>query len=371
MAFQIKDFASISASMVNWMRASTSKVTDFNIGSVVRTLVEAAAAEIDELYQRMLIGLREAIPVSVYNSFSFERLDPIPASGLVRVSITPAGADVMIPAGTVFSAAGAALTYTSSEDALIEAGDSFVDIQVVASDVGVAGNIAPARVFTLTPPPPGFVSASNLTAFINGLDRETDDARKQRFIAYIDSLNRGTVKALEYGLKTTAILDPNGNPIERVASASIIEPWLSDPLQPVALVKCYVHNGVGSTSSALVTRAAEVIYGYTDASGKKIPGWKAAGVKVEVYAATEQAVPVSAVLTPQPGYEAAPLVASATSAIAEYIRALPIGETCVRAEIVAIGMEIPGVYNFVVSAPASDTVVAASIKLMPGAIDIT
>ena len=48
--FQIKDFASITASMINWLRANTTKVTDFNVGSVVRTMAEASAAEMEELY---------------------------------------------------------------------------------------------------------------------------------------------------------------------------------------------------------------------------------------------------------------------------------------------------------------------------------
>src|SRR3546814_7934576 len=87
MAFQTKDFVSIVASMINWMRSTQSKITDFNIGSVARTMVEAPAAEIDELYQQFFFGLKEAIPVSVYQSFDFEPIEAVPAAGLVRISI--------------------------------------------------------------------------------------------------------------------------------------------------------------------------------------------------------------------------------------------------------------------------------------------
>jgi hypothetical protein len=38
MAFQIKNFVSIVAAMVNHMRATQDKITDFNVGSVARTL---------------------------------------------------------------------------------------------------------------------------------------------------------------------------------------------------------------------------------------------------------------------------------------------------------------------------------------------
>ncbi len=55
MAFQIKDFTSIVASMVNHMRGTQKKVTDFQKGSVARTLVEAAAVENEELYLQMFL----------------------------------------------------------------------------------------------------------------------------------------------------------------------------------------------------------------------------------------------------------------------------------------------------------------------------
>ncbi len=56
--FQVKDFRSIVASMVNHVRATTTKITDFRVGGVARTLLEAPAIEIDELYQQMFNGLR-------------------------------------------------------------------------------------------------------------------------------------------------------------------------------------------------------------------------------------------------------------------------------------------------------------------------
>src|SRR3546814_6403650 len=83
----------------------------------------------------------------------------------------------------------------------------------------------------------------------------------------------------------------------------------------MSLVECYVHNGVGNTSSALVNRARDVIYGYYDANGNAVPGWKAAGVKVEVYAAEEQTVAVTGVLTAMPGFDKPSLITQATEVV--------------------------------------------------------
>lgn len=369
MAFQIKDFASISASAINWMRSTTKKVTDFNIGSVIRTLIEAVAAEIDELYQQMFIGLREAIPVSVYNSFDFAALGATSASGLIRVTVT-SGAAVTIPAGTVFSVDGRSVTYASQQDVTIASGATYADVQVSATSTGVAGNLGAGSSFTANPPPDRFVSAQNLAPFLSGQDAETDTARKIRFNAFIASLNRGTVVALTYGLKLTNVKDAAGNVIERVVGTAIIEPWRDDALQPISLVQCYIHNGVGSTSSALVTRAREVIYGYYE-NGQAVPGWKAAGVKVEVFAATEDTVAVVGEITVLDGFDVASTIDQAEQVIYSYILGLDVGVSCLKAAIVKRVMEIPGVHNFTAPGLADEVTAARSEKLMPGAIAVT
>ena len=371
MAFQIKDFTSIVASMINWAKSTQTKVTDFNVGSVVRTLIEAPAIEIDELYQQMFIGLKEAIPVATYNSFNFAALPAIAASGLVRVTIASSASATVIPAGTVFSYENGAVSYTSSQDVTIAAGNTYADVLVIATQAGVVGNITASTAFTVQPTVNGFVSATNLSPFINGAYAETEDARKIRFGAYVQSLNRGTVAALMYGLKTTALTDASGNLKERVVAASVVEPWLTDSNQPISLVNCYVHNGVGSTSSALVTQAKAVVYGYYDSNGNAVPGWKAAGVHVEVYAATEQTVNVTATLTADAGYDKPTLVSQATQAIFAYIQGLDIGATAIKSEIIALVMNIPGVVNFIPTAPSSDVTATNQVKLMPGTITIT
>lgn len=369
--FQTKDFVSITASMINLMRSTQQRITDFTVGSVSRTLVEATAAELDETYQQFFFGLKEAIPVSVYNSFDFAAIDAVPASGLIRVSITVSTSDTLISAGSTFTLTTSATSYASAQDVVIAAGETFADVLVTATEPGTIGNVPAGQSFTVNPTLEGFVSAQNLSPFMNGINAETPDDRKLRFNAFVQSLNRGTVAALEYGLKTTQLLDAGGNLIERVVAVSVYEPWKDDPNQPISLVKCYVHNGVGATSSALVNRAREVTYGYYDDLGTAVPGWKAAGVKVEVYAATEQSVAVTGVLTALPGYDKPTLVSSATQAVFAYIQGLDIGAEAVLSEIIRLIKDMEGVYDFVPSAPLANVAADKTTKLMPGAITIT
>ena len=61
----------------------------------------------------------------------------------------------------------------------------------------------------------------------------------------------------------------------------------------------------------------------------------------------------------------------AAAAISSYMMALAIGQSSIKAEIVALVMNIPGVYNYVGSLPAADVTATVSQKLMPGTITLT
>ena len=371
MAFQIKNFASVAASIINILKATQTLVTDFNVGAVIRTMVEAVAAEIDELYQQMFIGLKEAIPVSVYNSFDFAALEALPASGLVRVTITSSASDTTIPASTSFSLDNGTANYLSNSDVTIPAGSTFADVLVTADTPGAFANITAGQVFLIAPAVSGLLSATNLAGFSSGTDAETPEDRKSRFRAFIASLPRGTVSALEYGLKLAFLTGSQGEVTERVISSSIVEPWLTDSTQPISLVNCYIHNGAGTTSVALIARAREVIYGYYDVNNVPVPGWKAAGVRVDVFGASEIAVNVAGVLVASDGFDPAVLRATASEAVYSYLLSLAIGQPAIKSEIIAIIMGIDGVFNITLSAPTADTSSNKTAKLMPGTIAIT
>jgi hypothetical protein len=369
--FQLKNFASITASMVNLMQSTQNKVTDFNIGAIVRTMLEACAAELDELYQQMFNGLTQAIPVSVYNSFSFPALTKQPASGLMTVTISTQLAPTPISAGTVFTSSTTANTYTTSSDVIMPAGQTSASIPVVATTPGAASNIGATTQFSMSPQPSGFISAVNPNAFINGTDDETTADQLIRFNGFISTLQRGTNAAIEFGAKTTTLTDANGNVIERVASAVVVEPFLTNPSLPVSRFFCYIFNGVGNTSASLVSQAQNVVNGFTDINGNRVPGYKAAGTTCTVAAATQQPLNITAAVTAKAGFVQSTLAAQAVSILTAYLLALPVGAPAIFAIIESLVMAIPGVANFVILSPIADTAAAANNnKIMPGSISI-
>lgn len=371
MSFQIKDFLSIVASMVNHMRATQDKVTDFNVGSVARTMIEAPAIEIDELYQMMFRGLKEAIPVSVFQSFDFGTLPPIGASGAIRFSIpTAVIEDVTIPSGVyVMRTGGGGYRYFTTMNGVIPAGSTSVDVAAYCESAGAATNV-PANTLTVVSGVSG-VSATNPAMFANGRDAESEVERKARFMDYISTIARGTNAALLYGASTVIRRDAAGLPIERAAMVSIHEPYLTDSANyPPALVWMFVHNGGGGTSAELVADVQRVINGYVDQDGTIVPGWKAAGVSVVVSSAADTQVDVGASVVVLDGYTGADVRAQVDAGVRAYLSGLGIGEKVVVAEIVAAAMIVDGVYNVSVTLPAADIVMGVGDKAIPGTVEI-
>jgi uncharacterized phage protein gp47/JayE len=372
MAFQIKNLPSIAAAMINHVRGVTSALSDFNIGSVVRTMLEAVGIEIDELYQQIFNGLREAIPEATYRSFSFDRLAASPTSGQLALAIASSTVDVLVQDGTLVTTTASSTQFLTQGQVVIPAGSTTATLSVVAKTPGIGGNVPAGTAFTLNPPPTNFVSASNPIIFNNGRALETDPERKQRFISYVQTLQRATIDALKYGARTVSLVNAAGVQTERVQAVAVVEPYLADNTLPIAWVQVYVHNGVGATSGDLVTQVATVLQGYIDAStGKKIPGWKAAGVKVDVAAAAEVTQAVTGVITAEPGFAGADLIAAAEGVIEKYILSLDIGAPLQFKELVVRVGTIDGVANIVFSTPTADHTVTASQKLMPGTLTIT
>lgn len=293
MAFQIKDFTSIVASMVNHMRGTQKKVTDFQPGSAARTLVEGPAVELEELYLQMFLGLREAIPVATFRSFGFAKLPMSRARGYVSVSAeAPLPSDMTVPVGTVFTATDGR-QYTSTEPVTWAAGSSLVRIPVQAASDGLAGNIAT-----------GMITASNLfgvgytvsnSAIENGRDVETDAEREVRFAEYVAALSRGTVQACLYAARRSKVLDADDNIAEYVTRIGIAE--------SPGFVRIFIYSSLGAASSALVADGQRRIDGWRDVTtGIVTPGYRSAGVRVDVMAMVERVVPFSVAVEMLPGF---------------------------------------------------------------------
>ena len=203
MAFGVKHFETIVGSIINFFSGNNNELTDFYIGSRLRTAFEAVGIELEQIYYQLFIGINSGIEDGVYNSFNFTLIQSAPASGSVRFSrLTPAPVGgITIPAGTQISTPGSgsspAVVYATTDVAVILDGETYIDAFVVATQDGTVGN-APANTITvLIGAPAGVDSVTNPNGFFTGRDIETKDERRERFLTYINNLSRATLGALE------------------------------------------------------------------------------------------------------------------------------------------------------------------------------
>lgn len=285
MGFQLKDFVSIAASMVNYAKATQDKVTDFNVGSVARTMLEAPAIEIEELYQRMFAGIMDAIPVAIYRAFGFAALEETAARGSVAVEFgVPIEVGFTIPAGTIFRAPDSGLTYLSAAPVSVERGDTAVWLTVVSTAAGAAGNIEAGAIREVVnfelPTGARVVSA----AITSGRDGEKDEERLARFNDFIQSLNRGTLSSVLYAASQAAIKSDAGVIVEFVTRVGKRE--------EAGHVDVYIYGSNGMPSNELIAAAQRIIDGYYEEDGTAVPGYAPAGNKIKVVRMQERRIDV-------------------------------------------------------------------------------
>ena len=363
-AFQIKDFRSIVVSMLSVARASQDKVTDFSVGSVARTLMEAPATEIEQLYLQMLLGLQEAIPVAIYRAFDFEIVDALPASGIVTLVFPePTEIDLVVPRGAVFEAPLRGARFFSAADVAIPVGSTQALVTVVSVVAGAAGNVTENEITQA-----GGVALPASTEFMNlpftsGRDSESELERKSRFIQFVFSLSRGTVHAVRYAASLATVTDVLGNVQEFVTRIGLAE--------APGHVDVYIYGSGGLPSSGLIASGQSIIDGYVESgTGAKIPGYRSAGVEVLVQAMSERSVAIGLTVRTLTGVpHSASLLSAITSSIETVIGAVEPGDV-LRADAMIGGvLSISGVQACYLA--NDENVVCGQFEVLtPGAVTV-
>lgn len=361
-AFTAKPFLTVVGDMIAYARAVNRDITDYNVGSVARTLLEAPAIEIDALYQAYIAGLLDGIPTAIYQGFGFPALGATAASGHVTFTAPEVPAEpIGIPAGTVVRDPLGIVTFETQSSASITSLSATVAI--AATQAGSAGN-AIAGALTAYSPAISGVTVTNAEPVLGGSETETADERRIRFARYIKTLARGTVASLEYAAYLGETLSAGGLTVERVRHVTIEE--------TAGRVNIYIHNGTGNTSSALVARVTEIIDGAWDATNDRwIPGYRPAGMRVDVHAMQEQAVNVAIEITAETGLRTATFIATLEAAIGDAIREGQRDGTLRPIEIINGVLPVSGVDGATLLSPTVAPTIPANTFLVPGTIAIT
>lgn len=298
--YERRSMEQIVSDMIRWTRGTTSRITDFRVGSKARTLYESVGVIVEGWYDRTWRAMRALIEDNIYAVIGFDKRPATYARGIVRASrSTPATDNLYIQAGTeLLSRASqyrAPTKYRTTEDALLQVGHTFVDIPVVADVSGEDGNTGAGNIVEFVNKPTGVDSVTNPLPIEGGKPEETKEEQKSRFQAFIEANARGILQSVEYGAETATVMNDSGEIIERVLQAKAIE-YLPERRGEIDV---YIWNGTGEASEELISEVQKISKGYYEEDGTPVYGYKAGGIILNVYTAPIRYVTIKLEITPE------------------------------------------------------------------------
>ena len=333
--FEIRNWEAQTESMIDWLQSNPDlqdsiwapggPATDLVVGSLERGHLEAVGLLMEEYDVRAAQAINWAIPEAVFWAFGFEQLPAQSSIGAVTfTSVVQPLVDIPIPIGTqVMTRSG--IKYQTTASSVVAAGTwSSAQVPVAAVDPGPSGNVEAGSISTVLYPISGIDSVSNPFQLSGGTEIEGDTARRVRFRKWIATLVRGTAESLEFAAKSTGV----------VVAALAVDPATLDPVPtgvPYAgLAWLLVDDGLGTgtLNAGVYSAVRKAVYGWTDeTSGIRIPGWKAAGIRVDILPVTPIFVKVRAAVVVSPAGVGrwTQIQENLTSMVTRFFAEIPIG----------------------------------------------
>lgn len=340
MSFIKKDFVDLYLQLESNSRQLTPQISDFQEGSVIRSLFESFAIELATLYEQMELVYQagfvdtaeEANLERVVAILGIKRNEPDFATGEVTFVRDQGSVDTLIvPMGTLVTTEEAPVleeseggdllkkAYLTIEEGLLAVGESAVTVKVQAETRGRELATDAETVTVMPRPVPGikYVTNSRPIRFL-GRDRESDEALRQRAKQVLLSSGRASITSIE-----NALLSMPG-----VRAVRIHE----DPTRP-GLIQVYVDGLTERNRGALQKRIDEV---------------RAAGIFVAL--APAQPIHLTLVLRiavdPRVKGEEQVAVEQAVSvAVEAFVANVPMGQPLLFSQLTAEVLAIPGVVD--------------------------
>ncbi len=329
MALNFKRAPQILDDMVSYLAASNSALTDFNIGSATRSLLEVIAVVVAEIHWLQESLILRFFVVTATGQWLDRRADEV---GLTRVAerattrvLEIAHADgapeVLIPAGKQFRTqpgSSIQVVYEVTSDTTLPAGEAMVEVPVVSTANGAATAIPDGTALAQTGAAlAGIDTIITGTVSTAGLDQETDAHLRERVLARMRSpIGPGSKSDLRvWALEVDAVED-----------AIVLANWDGDAGEyALGHATVMVLGPDHSIPDGSVIAAAQ---DYLDPSPYTEGGGKAAvGARIHVIGPTAILIDVTVTVTPATGYDPATVRANVQANIEAAINGLGIGET--------------------------------------------
>lgn len=341
--------------------AAGSRLTNWNIGSRIRSIGEGLGLMLEELSYAldaesaaMFVATARADRLTMRaKELGLARKPASAARGICRFT---GDEGVTVPAGFRVATGDATLEedvqeYETTESGVIGSTDDFiVDLAVQAVATGASGNCAAAAIDTLVESLAGLVSVTNPAPLAGGAAEEADqDLRQRCFLAPYRMAVGGPVRLWE-----ALALDVAG-----VARAKCISCPEGPGTFSVLVWSRDAEARLVAASAALI----EDVQTYLDE-------YVLAGVILTVEAPDGPLQDVTGYLEVASGHtyeEVAPLV---VAAIVAYLDGLALNQTAVRAAIIAAAMSVTHVADFRLAVPEANVVPGEGETIGAGLVQV-
>lgn len=345
----------MEAAMAN-MIAKQDKITDFNEGSVIHTILDTVARLAERAYVAIRQGFNTQLEIMPHSIFDMSKKQGQFASGTVFFyRDKPLDSTTIIAKGTRVS--DGALFFVTTEAGTIASGAIESDeITIVAEASGVKCNLPPEVINIIdSTVSADVVSVSNKLALTGGSDGETDAQFNARFKAFLNGLS-GTN---EYAIKYAALK------LSSVRSVSLKEH--NPPLENIYNLSIYVEDGSGGASEETLEEVKLTIEGDDTELNQ---GHLAPGINIRVLPPT--ALPINITINADVIYsDAEQARMEIEKTVLSYVNGLTIGENCLVSEIVARVMGLNFVKDVNVIEPIRNTEVGYNQIARVGTLVVT
>jgi hypothetical protein len=370
MAISTRDFATFVRDQVTSIQASSSRLVNFTVGSILRALVEANSA-VGLWFQGLIIQLFAAMRASTATDsdldtwmadFGVIRLTAVAANGNVTFSRFTPTMQALITFGSLVKTADGSQSYTVAADTtnpaytssgyVIAASTSSLTVPVVASTAGAAGNALTGQVTVLGQAIQYVDTVTNAANFANGAEAETDVQLRARFILYLASLAKATKGAVGDAITS----------VKAGATYSFVENQQYSGATDYGYFYVVVDDGTGTPTSDFLNSVSNAIEAV-----------RADGIRFGVFAPVVENATVVMTATIAAGYDAVATKALAAATVTSYINSLQLGQALPYTRLAQIAYDAsPGITNITgVTLNSGTSDLAATSKQVVKAISVT
>lgn len=337
-----KDYAEILSDMMTDLAGKGTLISDMNPGSIVRTLLEVAAARFDESHYMAEQILKLFFAATTTGEYLQRRVAErgltwftgSKASGAVLASrSTPAPFSQLIPLGTLFETEDRSVQVKTTSEVSLLQGNSSVSIPVIAESAGAAGNLQTGILLKQVGVAVSLIETTTVAApgLTGGADPEAEEALRERYLTILRSPGTSGNKAdyVKWALEITGVGGVYPLPL-----------WAGN-----GTVKLFL---LGMDKTPATQAIVDAVQAYIDPNPAMGEGKAPIGAAVTCAAAPSVAINVAATISMDGTKTLAEIQAAYIEKLTEYLKEIAFSNnTTVRYSYVgSLLLDIPGVIDY-------------------------